>query len=309
MNLGISGRLTRATITSPLTPLFLLASIAVGLLALMAIPREEEPQISVPMVDIQVMAPGLAAPDAIELVGIPLETIVKSVDGVEHVYTQAEDDGVMVTARFLVGSDPEDAAIRINEKLQANWDRIPVGIPDPKVTVRGINDVPIVVLTLTPKPGAVGQWSDQALYELAGKLRTEIAKVNNVGLTFITGGRADEVRIQPDPAKLSQYGVPLGSVIEAAGQANRSFPVGTIREGGKAISVSAGRTLTSAQEVSLLTVRSATGAPVYLRDVANVDQGPREDQARAWRWAKSDSKWHSAPAVSLAVADKAAVDA
>ncbi|MBK7162002.1 MAG: efflux RND transporter permease subunit [Sphingomonadales bacterium] len=309
MNLGISGRLTRATITSPLTPLFLLASIAVGLLALMAIPREEEPQISVPMVDIQVMAPGLAAPDAIELVGIPLETIVKSVDGVEHVYTQAEDDGVMVTARFLVGSDPEDAAIRINEKLQANWDRIPVGIPDPKVTVRGINDVPIVVLTLTPKPGAVGQWSDQALYELAGKLRTEIAKVDNVGLTFITGGRSDEVRIQPDPAKLSQYGVPLGSVIEAAGQANRSFPVGTIREGGKAISVSAGRTLTSAQEVGLLTVRSATGAPVYLRDVANVDQGAREDQARAWRWAESDGKWHSAPAVSLAVAKRSGANA
>ncbi|HMS19116.1 efflux RND transporter permease subunit [uncultured Sphingorhabdus sp.] len=309
MNLGISGRLTRATITSPLTPLFLLASIAVGLLALMAIPREEEPQISVPMVDIQVMAPGLAAPDAVELVGIPLETIVKSVDGVEHVYTQAEDDGVMVTARFLVGSDPEDAAIRINEKLQANWDRIPVGIPDPKVTVRGINDVPIVVLTLTPKPGAVGQWSDQALYELAGKLRTEIAKVDNVGLTFITGGRPDEVRIQPDPARLSQYGVPLGSVIEAAGQANRSFPVGTIREGGKAMSVSAGRTLTSAQEVGLLTVRSATGAPVYLRDVANVDQGPREDQARAWRWAENEGKWHSAPAVSLAVAKRSGANA
>ena len=309
MNLGISGRLTRATITSPLTPLFLLASIAVGLLALMAIPREEEPQISVPMVDIQVTAPGLAAPDAVELVGIPLETIVKSVDGVEHVYTQAEDDGVMVTARFLVGSDPEDAAIRINEKLQANWDRIPVGIPDPKVTVRGINDVPIVVLTLTPKTGASGQWSDQALYELAGKLRTEIAKVDNVGLTFLTGGRPDEVRIQPDPAKLSQYGVPLGSVIEAAGQANRTFPVGTIREDGKAVSVTAGRTLTSAQEVGLLTVRSATGAPVYLRDIANVDQGPREDQARAWRWAKSGGKWHSAPAVSLAIAKRSGANA
>ena len=186
-------------------PLFLLASIAVGLLALMAIPREEEPQISVPMVDIQVMAPGLAAPDAVELVGIPLETIVKSVDGVEHVYTQAEDDGVMVTARFLVGSDPEDAAIRINEKLQANWDRIPVGIPDPKVTVRGINDVPIVVLTLTPKPGAVGQWSDQALYELAGKLRTEIAKVDNVGLTFITGGRSEGVKIRLTALGITEY--------------------------------------------------------------------------------------------------------
>ena len=230
MNLGLSGRLTRATISSPLTPLFLLAAIAVGLLALFTIPREEEPQISVPMVDIQVMAPGLSAPDAVQLVGIPLETIVKSVDGVEHVYTQAEDDGVMVTARFIVGSNPEAAATRIDEKLRANWDRIPVGIPEPKVTVRGINDVPAVVLTLSPKAGAAGNYDDQALYSLATKLRTEIAKVDNVGLTFLTGGRPEEIRIAPDPGKLSQFGVPLGSVIDAAAQANRSFPAGSIRE-------------------------------------------------------------------------------
>ena len=309
MNLGISGRLTRATIASPLTPLFLMAAIAVGLIALFSIPREEEPQISVPMVDIQVMAPGLSAADAVELVGIPLETIVKSVDGVEHVYTQAEDDGVMVTARFLVGSDPEDAAIRIEEKLRANWDRKPVGIPDPKVTVRGINDVPIVVLTLSPKPGAAGQWTDGALYEVAAKLRTEVAKVGDVGLTFLVGGRPEQIRIAPDPAKLARYGVPLGSVIEAAGQANRSFPLGSIREDGKAVAVTAGQTLSSAQEVGLLTVRSASGAPVYLRDVATVTQGPREDQARAWRWAKREGDWSSAPAVSLAIAKRAGANA
>ena len=309
MKLGLSGRLTQATIASPLTPLFLLAAIAVGLLALLAIPREEEPQISVPMVDIQVMAPGLAAPDAVELVGIPLETIVKSVDGVEHVYTQAEDDGVMVTARFLVGSDPEDAAIRIEEKLRANWDRIPVGIPDPKVTVRGINDVPMVVLTLSPKPGAAGRWTDQALHEIAGKLRTEIAKVDNVGLTFITGGRPDEIRIAPDPAKLALHGVPLGSVIEAAAQANRSFPAGSIREGGQAVSVTAGKTLSSAADVGLLTVRAVDGAPVYLRDVAEVTQAPREDQARAWRWSKKDGTWVNAPAVSIAIAKRTGANA
>ena len=310
MNLGISGRLTKATIASPLTPLFLLAAIAVGLLALASIPREEEPQISVPMVDIQVMAPGLSAADATELVGIPLETIVKSVDGVEHVYTQAQDDGVMVTARFLVGSNPEDAAIRIEEKLRANWDKKPVGVPDPKVTVRGINDVPAVVLTLAPKPGAAGQWNDASLYELASKLRTEIAKVDDVGLTFLVGGRPEEIRIAPDPAKLRQYGVPLGSVIEAASQANRSFPLGHIREDGKAVAVTAGRTLSSAREVGLLTVRSGSGAPVYLRDVATVTQGPREDQARAWRWAKADNgRWDSAPAVSIALAKRAGANA
>jgi multidrug efflux pump subunit AcrB len=309
MNLGISGRLTKATISSPLTPLFLLVAIAIGLLALFSIPREEEPQISVPMVDIQVMAPGLSAADAVELVGVPLETIVKSVDGVEHVYTQAEDDGVMVTARFLVGSNPEAAATRIDEKLRANRDRIPVGIPEPKITVRGINDVPAIVLTLSPKPGASGQWSDQALYELATKLRTEIAKVDNVGLTFLTGGRPDEIRIAPDPARLAQFAVPLGSLIEAASQANRSFPVGSVREEGKALAVTAGRTLSTAQEVGMLTVRSSSGTPVYLRDVAAITQGPREDQSRAWRWARKGDQWTTAPAVSLAIAKRSGANA
>ena len=309
MNLGLSGRLTRATIQSPLTPLLLMAAIIVGILALLVIPREEEPQISVPMVDIQVMAPGLAAADAVQLVGIPLETIVKSVDGVEHVYTQAQDDGVMVTARFLVGSNPEAAATRIEEKLRANWDRIPVGIPDPKVTVRGINDVPMVVLTLSPKPGAAGRWTDAALYELATKLRTEIAKVDNVGLTFITGGRPDEIRIAPDPARLALHRVPLGNVIEAATQANRSAPVGSIRDGGGAVSVVSGQTLASAADVGGLTVRAVDGAPVYLRDVADVTQGPREDQARAWRWALHGKTWDSAPAVSIAVAKRSGANA
>src|SRR5512146_2273219 len=98
MNLGLSGRLTRATISSPMTPLFLLASLIVGLIAVVVIPREEEPQISVPMVDIRVNADGLRAPDAVELVSKPLESIVKGIDGVEHVYSQTVDDRVMVPA-------------------------------------------------------------------------------------------------------------------------------------------------------------------------------------------------------------------
>lgn len=310
MNLGISGKLTRATIQSPLTPLFLLAAMIVGLIATITIPREEEPQIKVPMVDIMVQAPGLSAPQAVELVAKPLETIVKSVDGVEHVYAQAQDNGVLVTARFLVGSDPEDAAIRIGDKIEANKHRIPVGIPAPQVTVRGINDVPIVVLTLTPKPGAAGQWNDQTLAELAGKLRTEIAKVDDVGLTFITGGQRMALRVVPDPAKLALYRVPLGHVIEAVSQANRAFPAGTVREGGQAALVVAGQTLRDAQELSALTVRSVGGAPVLLSDVARVEQAATQDQARSWRWAKSENgTWDMAPAVSLAVAKRAGANA
>lgn len=310
MTLGISGKLTRATIQSPLTPLLLLAAMIVGLIATITIPREEEPQIKVPMVDILVQAPGLTAANGVELVAKPLEAIVKSVDGVEHVYTQAQDNGVMVTARFLVGSNPEDAAIRINEKIEANRNRIPVGIPAPQVTVRGINDVPIVVLTLTPKPGAAGNWNDQALAELAGKLRTEIAKVEDVGLTFISGGQRMALRVVPDPAKLSLYRVPLGNLIEAVSQANRTFPAGTVREGGQAALVIAGQTLRDAQELAALTVRSATGAPVLLSDIARIEQAPTQDQARAWRWAKDDTgKWSMAPAVSLAIAKRAGANA
>lgn len=309
MNLGLSGRLTKATIRSPLTPLFLLAAIAVGLLALVSIPREEEPQISVPMVDIMVAAPGLRAPDAVELVGKPLETIVKSVAGVEHVYTFADDNQVMVTARFDVGTDPDAAAVRIHEKVRANYDRIPAGIAEPLIQTRGINDVPSLVLTLSPKPGAAGQWTDQALYELAGKLRTEVAKVDDVGLTFIVGGRPQEIRVEPDPARLAQHGVSLGALMEAIRQANRAFPAGQVRNDGQAVDVMAGRTLANANQIGLLALPSAKGESVYVRDVANVIEAPREDQARAWRYTRAGEGWSEAPAVSLAIAKRKGANA
>jgi len=309
MNLGLSGRLTKATIRSPLTPLFLLAAIAVGLLALVSIPREEEPQISVPMVDIMVAAPGLRAPDAVELVGKPLETIVKSVSGVEHVYTFADDNQVMVTARFDVGTDPDAAAVRIHEKVRANYDRIPAGIPEPLIQTRGINDVPSLVLTLSPRPGAAGQWTDQALHELAGKLRTEVAKVDNVGLTFIVGGRPREIRVEPDPARLAQHGVSLGALMETIRQANRAFPAGQVRNGGQAVDVTAGRTLTNATQIGLLALPSTRGESVYVRDVAQVIEAPREDQARVWRYARQDQGWSEAPAVSLAIAKRKGANA
>src|SRR5512142_1751526 len=185
MNLGLSGRLTRATIRSPLTPLFLLAAIVFGLIALMVIPREEEPQISVPMVDIIVQANGLKAADASELVTKPLEEIVKGINGVEHVYSQTQDDRVMVTARFLTGTSEDDAILRVHAKLRANYDRIPLGIPEPLIVGRGINDVAIEVLTLSPKPEAAPRWNEKDLYTLATKVQAELAKVDNVGLTYI----------------------------------------------------------------------------------------------------------------------------
>lgn len=151
--LGIAGFLTRAFLVSPLTPLFLLAALAVGFLALTTLPREEEPQISVPLVDILVDASGLRAEDAVKLVTEPLETIVKGIDDVEHVYSETRDDQVMVTARFEVGVSSDTAILRVRDRILANIDRIPVGIPEPLVVGRGINDVAIVALTFTPVEG------------------------------------------------------------------------------------------------------------------------------------------------------------
>ncbi|NBC35073.1 AcrB/AcrD/AcrF family protein [Novosphingobium sp. FSY-8] len=301
MSLGISGRITRATIASPLTPLFLLAAILVGLIATLTIPREEEPQIKVPMVDISVAAPGLSAADGVELVAKPLETIVKSIDGVEHVYTQAEDHGVLVTARFAVGQDPEAAATRIDEKIKANIERIPTGIPMPQITVRGISDVPIVVLTLTPKHAG---WDERGLYTLATKLRSEVAKVDDVGLTFVTGGAREAIRVIPDPARLAAARVPLSSLTEAITQGGRAFPAGVLRDGGAGLAVTAGLPLSSADELRRLTLRSAGGAPVLLGDVAQVVQGAADDQAHSWRWAREGRAWTMTPAVSIAIAKR-----
>ncbi len=304
MKLGISGRLTQATIRSPLTPLFLLTAIALGFLALMTIPREEEPQISVPMVDIAVRADGLKAPDAAELVTKPLETIVKAIDGVEHVYSQTMDDGVLVTARFKVGTSRDNAILRIHERIRANYDKIPTGIPEPLIVGRGISDVPIIVVTLSPEAAAADRWNDQALYLVAEELQAELAKVQDVGLSFIVGGRPQEIRISPDPGRMTLYGVPLKSVIDAVSSANASFPAGDLRSVDKTQSVAVGNTVDTVSELQLLSIRAADGRSVYLRDVADVSLGAREDQARAWRFRHEGQSVRMAPAVSLAIAKR-----
>ena len=310
MNLGLSGRLTQATIRSPLTPLFLLAALAVGLIALFAIPREEEPQISVPMVDIVVHADGLKAPDAVQLVTKPLEQIVKAIDEVEHVYSQTVDDRVMVTARFFVGTKAEDAILRVHEKIRANYDRIPVGIPEPLIVGRGINDVAVVTLTLSPEPNAADRYTDKDLYEIADQLRAELTKVNNVGLSYIVGGSAPQIRVEPDPERLSLYGVTLAQLVAKVQGANRSFLAGQVRGGEGTLAVAAGQTLSGVPDIGLLLVSTRDNRPVYVRDVATVVVGPSPLEQRVWADRKSGGgTWSRTPAVTLALAKRAGANA
>ena len=309
MTLGLSGLLTRATLRSPLTPLFLLAALAAGLVALLTIPREEEPQISVPMVDIVVQANGLKAPDAAELVTKPLEAIVKAINGVEHVYSQTQDDRVVVTVRFNVGTNEDDAVLRVNDKIRANYDKIPIGIPEPLIVGRGINDVAVVVLTLSPMPDAATRWTDKDLYDLAVKLRTELIKVDDIGTSYIVGAGPEQIRVEPDPEKLSLFGATLQQLIGKVRDANRSFVAGAVRDAGTMRTLAAGQTLRGVPDIGLLLLTTRDGRPVYVRDVANVTIGPSTAESRVWNLIPGGEAWQRVPAVSLALAKRAGANA
>jgi len=310
MNLGISGQLARTFIRSPLTPLLLLSALAMGLIALFALPREEEPQISVPMVDVHVRADGLSAADAVELVTRPLEQILEGIPGVEHVYSRTEDDRLLATARFFVGTDADDAILRVHEKLRANWDRIPLGIPEPLVVGRGIDDVAVAVVTLHPTGEAIGRVDDSALFELADRLLSELVKIDEVGLTYIVGGKPAEIRIEPDPERLALHGITLNQLVDKLEGANRSFAAGAMRKDGKSLAVQVGATLQTVPEIALLVLRTRDGRPVYLGDVAAVSVAPRPEESRVWRLVRGpDGGFVRAPAVSVAVAKRPGANA
>ncbi|MGO9389639.1 efflux RND transporter permease subunit [Rhodoblastus sp.] len=309
-SLGVAGFLTRAFINSPLTPLLLIAALALGLIALVTLPREEEPQIAVPMVDIIASANGLKAEDAVKLVTEPLEAIVKGINDVEHVYSKTYDDQTVVTVRFLVGTSTDAAILRVHDKVRANLDKIPAGIPEPLIVGRGIDDVAIVVLTLTPKPEAASRWSADKLTAVAHELRTELAKLQDVGLTYLVGDQPDEIRIEPDPEAMARYGVTLQQLAAKVQGANTAFQAGLIRDGGLQIQSIAGRTLQTLPEIDNLLLTTRDNRPVYLRDVAKVVLVEEPNESRVAHLAKgTDGALAAAPAVSVAIAKRAGANA
>ncbi|SIS80567.1 efflux RND transporter permease subunit [Phaeovulum vinaykumarii] len=309
VKLGLAGFLTRAFIRSPLTPLMVMAALAAGLLALVSLPREEEPQISVPMVDIHISAPGLRAEDAVRLVTEPMETIVKAINGVEHVYSQTNDDQALVMARFEVGTSSDAAILRVHEKVRANMDRVPVGIDEPLVVGRGIDDVAIAAITLSGRADGPPV-SAADLTAIARTLRTEIMKVENVGLTYLVGDSPEILRIAPDPERLALYGVTLQQLSGKLSEANRVFGTGMIHDQGEEISLVAGQTLTTPAEIAGLLLTTRDGRPVYVGDVADIsfaEGGTDTIVANVTRAA--DGSAARTPAVTLAVAKRAGANA
>ncbi|MCM2562259.1 efflux RND transporter permease subunit [Lutimaribacter sp. EGI FJ00015] len=307
--LGIAGSLTRAFIDSALTPLMILAALTVGLVALVTLPREEEPQISVPLVDIHIQAPGLKSEDAVKLVTEPMETIVKGISGVEHVYSETSDDQSMVTARFVVGTSSDSAILRVHEKINANLDRIPVGIDPPLIVGRGIDDVAIVALTLSPRD-TDSPLTANDLTRVARELRVELAKIDDVGLTYLVGEAPEAIRIAPDPERLALYGVTLQQLAAKVEGANRSFSTGLVRDAGEQISLVAGKTLQASSEVANLLLTTRDNRPVYVRDVADVSFVPNtSDRIVAHVTRDGDGGIVRSPAVTIAVAKRAGANA
>ena len=303
-SLGIAGGLTRQFIASALTPLFILAALAAGLVALVSLPREEEPQISVPLVDIHVQAQGLKAEDAVKLVTEPLEVIVKGINDVEHVYSSTRDDAAMVTARFEVGTRSEDAILRVHDKVRANIDRIPVGIPEPLIVGRGIDDVAILTLTLSAAD-LTRERSDPHCPHPSDRGRQDRKRRPYLPCRRCPGRDPDRARSRPAGA-LWRHPAATG------GQGRAGEPDAEHRQAagsGQMIDLVAGETLTAPAEVANLLITTRDGRPVYVADLARVAYVENTRQTIASHLTTAEGAATGGPAVTLAIAKRAGANA
>lgn len=268
---GFATRLSEIFIDSKITPLLILATVLLGLFSLSLTPREEEPQIVVPMIDVMVMHPGATPEETENLIAKPLEQILWEAEDVEYVYSSSYHSFALVTARYKVGTDAEDASVRLCNKIRTNMDRMPQGTMQPLVKVRGIDDVPILGLTL---------WSDRydgyELRRIAAELRDEVKSIADVSIIDLIGGRPRSLRVEVDPQRMAAFNITTLSILPALQAANSTLPAGMFAAGDEQFAVEAGSFLRTRGDVENLVVGSFMERPVYLRDVATVSDGPAE---------------------------------
>ncbi len=267
---GATG-LAQTFINSKITPLLIIATLMLGLFALMLTPREEEPQIVVPMIDVLVMLPG-ANPEEVEnIVTRPMEQKIWEIEDVEYVYSSSFPSFSMSTARFLVGTDMEKAITRMANKMFGNADLWPQGSLPPLVKVRSIDDVPMMTLTL---------WSDDYeaydLRQLAYEVKNEIQSIANVSVTEVSGGRKRSVRVELDPQRMAAFNITTLAVLPALEAQNRNLPSGSFAQGNRQFTVETGTFLRNVDDVANLVVGAFGNRPVRLMDVATVTDGPAE---------------------------------
>ncbi len=265
---GVAGRLAALFIDSKLTPLIVVASVLLGLFAVILLPREEEPQIKVPMIDVMVAMPGATAKEVEERVTNPMEKLLWEISGVEYVYSISKPGQSLVIVRFEVGYDDETALVRLNQKLQSNFDRIPPGVTAPLIKAKSIDDVPILALTLHS-----AHYDPVTLRRLAAELEDGVKQVPDVAETTIIGGQRRTILAEIDPARLAARNLSLGGIIPVLQQANRQYRSGEIVSGNTQVLIESGAFLHSAEDAGDVVLGAFDGKPVYLRDVATLSDG------------------------------------
>jgi multidrug efflux pump subunit AcrB len=308
-NLGLAGKTARFFIESPLSPLFFIAMLMMGLLGLILTPRQEDPQISVPMIDIMVQYKGASAAEVANLAMGPLERIMFEIPGVKHVYSASQRGQGMVTVQFEVGEQMGPSLVKVNDKLASNQDIVPPGVSSrPLVKPKGIDDVPVVTLTLWSKDlddNGVPDVDDGLLRKLAHDLIQSIKAIPETGNTFVVGGRRDQVKVEVYPERLSGYGISLDQVAQTIQTANSEHQAGGIERSGNRLNVVTGTFLRTAEDISELVIGTFNNIPVYVHDVATVTQGPEDaTQLVAYYSAHEEEDISGVPAVTIAIAKK-----
>ena len=298
---GLAGRLAAAFIHSKLTPLVIVGSLLLGVYAVLALPREEEPQIIVPMIDVFVEMPGTSSTEVEQRVTRPVEKLLWEVPGVEYLYSTSSPGKAMIVVRFFVGQDEERALVRLNQKLAANAMRLPPGASTPLVQVRSIDDVPVMALTLWG-PG----YDDVQLRQMGGQLQEALKEVPDVSEITIIGGRPRRLTVDLDPAALSARHLDPLAVQQALTRANVRSESGSAVSDNRSTLIETGNWLTSLDSVNSVVVGTTDGTPVHLADVASVADGGGEPDDYVMHY---PGRGQAFPAVTLSIAKRKGTNA
>ena len=298
---GLSGRLAGAFLHSKLTPLIIVTSLLLGLDAIIALPREEEPQIIVPMIDVFVNLPGASPTEVEQRITRPLERRLWEVPGVEYLYSTSSPGRSMLVVRFLVGQDEERALVRLNQKLAGSAGELPPGASAPMVQSRSIDDVPVMTLTLWGK-----NYDDLRLRQMAGQLRDSLKEVSDISEVTLIGGRPREVSVDLDPTTLDARGLDPVGVWHALTRSNVRRSAGELLNSSQSHALESGSWPTSTPMLRDVVVGMSGGAPVHLGDVSTVsDAGGEPDNYVVFHSKASQSY----PAVTLTIAKRKGTNA
>ncbi|MFL5308110.1 MAG: efflux RND transporter permease subunit [Polyangia bacterium] len=299
--LGLAGTIAQAFIGSTLTPLLVIGAVLLGILAIVVLPREEEPQIKVPVVDILVSLPGATAAEVESRVSSPVERLMWELPGVEYVYSTSQPGQSLVVVRFHVGDDPERSLVKLHQKLQASAELTRASAAPPLVKARSIDDVPILALTFHSS-----RYDHVALRRVAAEVDAAIKHVPDVSQTTLIGGYRRQVRIRLDPPALAARGLGVLGLLRALGAADRQEVTGAVTTDDRDVIVQTGAFFASADDVASLVVGVHEGHPIYLRDVARVEDGAEDPTQYVLFGAGAAVSRRAAeePAVTLSVAKR-----